>query len=93
MNDVSRPDPNACNRQRPHSDPPAAPGPVAALLLTYEQAAELLQLGARTVRRLVERGELPAVRHGRAVRIDRRDLFSWIDAAKARGSSTAEGHG
>ncbi len=52
------------------------------MFLTYKQAGELLQVSDRTVWSLVDRGELPAVRFGRTVRIDRRDLDAFIQRAK-----------
>lgn len=48
------------------------------MLLTIPAAAAQLAVSPRTVRRLVERGELVAVRIGRAVRIRRSDLDSWV---------------
>ncbi len=59
-------------------------------LLTYPEAAEVLRIDVRTVYAMVRRGDLPAVklgtRRGSPVRIDRRDLADYIDAARgARG--------
>ena len=55
----------------------------APTLLTYKQAAEILQVSDRTVWQLVKDGQLRAVRFGRTVRIDRQDLDAFIEAAKA----------
>lgn len=52
------------------------------MLLTAPEAAKLLAIGARTLWRLTDDGEIPVVRIGRAVRYDRRDLLAWIDRAK-----------
>jgi excisionase family DNA binding protein len=52
------------------------------LLLTAAEAAKLLAIGARTLWTLTDRGEIPVVRIGRAVRYDRRDLLAYIDRAK-----------
>lgn len=52
------------------------------LLLTYKQAGELLQVCDRTVFTLVKTGQLKVVRFGHTVRIDRRDLESFIQQAK-----------
>ncbi|WP_460452501.1 helix-turn-helix domain-containing protein [Alsobacter sp. SYSU BS001988] len=41
-----------------------------ARLLTVEDAAAMLQVDPRTIRRLVQRGELAAIRIGRLVRIE-----------------------
>ncbi|MFG0328577.1 MAG: helix-turn-helix domain-containing protein [Phycisphaerales bacterium] len=51
-------------------------------LVTYQQAADLLQVSDRTVWTLVDRGEIRAVRFGRAVRIDVRDLDDFIRRSK-----------
>ena len=55
-----------------------------AQLLTIPQAAALLCLSPRKTWELTATGELPTVRIGRAVRIDRRDLEAWIDANKRK---------
>ena len=59
----------------------------AVMLLTYREAARLLQVSDRTVWTLVDRGDLPAVRFGRTVRIDRRDLEAFIETRKKKGAS------
>tara|TARA_R110000868_G_scaffold330273_1_gene591215 strand:- start:4520 stop:4693 length:174 start_codon:yes stop_codon:yes gene_type:complete len=43
-------------------------------LSTISQAADLLQVNPRTIRRLIDAGKLPSVRVGRAIRIRRSDL-------------------
>ena len=59
-------------------------------LLTYEQAGKVLGVTGRTVWTLVHRGNLPAVRFGRSVRIDPADMRAFIDRAKlGRGASRA----
>ncbi len=50
------------------------------LLYRFPEAAQLLGLGRSTVYELVQRGELPVVRVGRAVRIAAEDLQAWIAA-------------
>ncbi len=52
-------------------------------LLTIKLAASFLSLSPRKVWELTATGELPTVRAGRAVRIDRRDLEAWIAANKS----------
>ena len=53
-------------------------------LLTVEQAAAVLGVGSRTVRRLIWRGDLPAVRPvPGSVRIDSRDLAAYIEQLRA----------
>jgi excisionase family DNA binding protein len=48
------------------------------ILLTLAQAAEVLQLGERTVWGLGASGEIPTVRIGRAVRYPYRGLEEWV---------------
>jgi len=48
------------------------------LLLTIAQAADLLAVCEFTVRRLIWRGDLRSVRIGRALRVRRDDLHTWI---------------
>lgn len=54
-------------------------------LLTLKQAAEELGVKVWTLRRAIWDGELPQVRIGRAVRIDRNDLEGWLSRVKVRG--------
>lgn len=51
------------------------------LLLTLDHAADALSISARTVRRLIEQGELAPVRIGRALRVPRAELERYIDAS------------
>ncbi len=55
---------------------------VARLLLTPREAAAALAVCEKTLWSLAKRGELPAVRIGRAVRYDVADLRAWIDSRK-----------
>jgi excisionase family DNA binding protein len=48
------------------------------LLLTIPQVAAALSLGRSTVYELVQRGELPVVHIGRAVRVRFTDLEKWV---------------
>ena len=48
------------------------------LLITIDNAADILAVSSRTVRRMLERGELPSVRIGRSIRIPYESLKSWI---------------
>jgi len=48
------------------------------LLLRAHEAGRLLGLGRSTVFELIARGELPAVRIGRAVRVPRAALERWV---------------
>ena len=51
---------------------------VPTLLLTPREAAEALSICERTLYGLSKRGQIPAVRIGRAVRYSVRDLEDWI---------------
>jgi excisionase family DNA binding protein len=46
--------------------------------LTIAQVADQLSLSEKTVRRLVAREELPAVRVGHGIRVDRAQLTDWV---------------
>jgi len=58
-------------------------------LLTYREAGEILGVTDRTIWTLVDRGELPAVRFGRSVRIDPADLRAFIERSKGGGGRNA----
>jgi len=49
------------------------------LLITLPEVAKALSVTARTVRRLIERGELPKVKVGRCVRVPALALQAWVD--------------
>ena len=55
---------------------------VPVLLLSAREAAAALSIGRRKLWELTNRGEIPCVRIGRAVRYDPRDLLGWIDRQK-----------
>ena len=54
----------------------ANPEPV--LLLTVSEAAQLLRISRGLCYELIHRGELPAVRLGRVIRVPRFGLEQWI---------------
>ena len=54
------------------------------LLVTSREAARMLAVSERTLWGLADRGEIPRIRIGRAVRYDVRDLDAWIQHNKAR---------
>jgi len=49
------------------------------LLLTLPEAAKALSVATRTVRRLIERGELPKVKVARCVRVPAEAVQAWVD--------------
>ena len=53
-------------------------------LLTSREAAESLSITERTLWSHTKSGDIPAVRIGRAVRYDPKDLAAWLDRAKQR---------
>lgn len=53
------------------------------LLVKPLEAARLLTISERTLWALTNRGDLPCVRIGRAVRYDRGDLLDWIKKQKS----------
>jgi excisionase family DNA binding protein len=52
--------------------------PRAERLLTIEEAAGMLNLSVRTLRRRIGQGALPVIRDGRIVRIQPDDLRCYI---------------
>ena len=54
------------------------------LLLTVPEAAKMLRIGRNLAYELVARGELPAVRLGRAIRIPRDVLHDWVRESAER---------
>jgi excisionase family DNA binding protein len=55
--------------------------------LTTEEVLEYLQVNLRTVYRLIKAGKIPAVRVGRQWRFRKRDIDTWLDSQRARGSA------
>lgn len=47
-------------------------------LMTKKQAARFLGRTESSISHLIHRGQLPVVRHGRSVRLDREALHQWI---------------
>lgn len=50
--------------------------------LTIDQVAELLNVSAKTIRRLVRRNEIPGFKVGGQWRIKRADIDDWVTAQK-----------
>jgi excisionase family DNA binding protein len=54
-------------------------------LLMVPEVADRLRVSVKTVRRLIETGEVPAVRLGakrHAIRVDERELEAWLDESR-----------
>jgi excisionase family DNA binding protein len=51
-------------------------------MLTVADAAALLRVSGKTVRRLIERGALPVHRVGRGLRISEADLREYLRATR-----------
>jgi excisionase family DNA binding protein len=58
----------------------AAPGEMT--LLTVDEIARQCRVSVRTVRRWIAAGELPVVRLGRAVRVRKRALVTFLQCAE-----------
>jgi len=52
-------------------------------LLSVSDIAERLKLSTKTIRRWIERGDLPAHRLGRNVRISEQDLAGYLNKHRA----------
>jgi excisionase family DNA binding protein len=63
---------------------------IEPILVTKAVAADLIGFSTKTLEELVNAGELPVVRVGRAVRFRVTDLKAWADAnAKRKGGNDA----
>jgi len=60
----------------------SAPGTAETPAKTVQQVAALLNVNAKTVYRLVQRGELPGFKVGGAWRFRREDIDRWIERQK-----------
>jgi excisionase family DNA binding protein len=58
--------------------------PTEFLLWTSRQTAKVLAISERKLWELTNKGAIPCVRIGRAVRYDPADIRTWIDAQKNR---------
>lgn len=53
------------------------------VLLTVREAAKLLRISRNLAYELVARGEIPAIRLGRVIRVPRSALAHWLEAESA----------
>jgi excisionase family DNA binding protein len=49
-------------------------------LLTVAETADRLRVSEKTIRRMIDRGDLPALRVGAQIRIAEQELESWLYA-------------
>ena len=66
------------------------------MLLTVQEAATLLRISRNLAYELVARGEMPAIRLGRVIRVPRAALEEWLraepaDATRAQRARTNSG--
>jgi len=61
-------------------------------LLTVAELADILSINQLTVRRMVTRGQLTAVRLGRAVRFDPDDVDAFLASVRTTTDSLKDGH-
>ncbi len=64
-----------------------------ALLLRAEEVAHLLGIGRSKVYELIAAGELPVVRVGRSLRVNRLALERWIEDRTRGGAAEVEDRG
>lgn len=60
------------------SAPSVTPSPALPRLVTVDATADALGLSAKSIRRMIDRGDLPVHRSGRAVRIAEPDLLAYL---------------
>ena len=51
---------------------------------TVKETAQYLRLCEKQIRRLIERGELPAYRFGAALRIKKKDIDAYVQSQRIR---------
>ena len=67
----------AANPKKTASDSNPDTTPEAPEFLTFAEAASVLRVSARTLRRCLADGKIPHIRVGRQVRISRKKLAEW----------------
>ena len=67
---------------RPKETGPAGRPPLPPQLLSIGDVADTLQVSDKTVRRWIERGEMPIHRVGRQIRISAADLATFVRARR-----------
>ncbi len=64
--------------------------PPEPFLVDATEAARLLSISTRTLWTMTDRGEIPCVRIGRAMRYSVDDLRAWIERARTSEPSSIE---
>jgi excisionase family DNA binding protein len=72
--------PDGPTTQRPHTPFEGLPD-----VLKTAQAADALQVDPKTIREMIRRGELRAVRCGRLIRIPKSALVEFVEGARLDG--------
>ncbi|MBN1902339.1 helix-turn-helix domain-containing protein [Candidatus Sumerlaeota bacterium] len=60
--------------------------------LTIDELADMLKISTRTIRRILKRGDLPAMRIGRQLRFNREAVNEWLKTQsieQSEGQNTA----
>ena len=52
------------------------------ILWTKKEVAEKLQVSTKTISRLITQGELPFIRIGSSIRIQKTDVFEFVERQK-----------
>jgi len=60
------------------------------ILFTVDQTANLLQVSAKTVSRLVHAGDISSVRIGRSIRIEKQSVYHFIESQRQYNHSCVE---
>lgn len=68
--------------KRPEADAVLAVGPMQNLL-TVKEVAALLRVSAQTLYKMLEHGDIPAVKVGSQWRFDRDKIRAWIEERAA----------
>jgi excisionase family DNA binding protein len=70
-----------------------APPPAGPLLVTVEEAGQILCLSRSTVYRLIDTGDLEVVHIGRAVRVPCSALVAFVDRLRTIAEPVSATHG
>ena len=51
-------------------------------VLTLEQVADFFQVSRTTVLKLIQRGDIPAIREGKNYKVLRADIFTYLESLR-----------